>query len=134
MATLSHASQSNRRLADRLAAARAGRFVGREAELDLFRSALLAAESPFAVLHLYGPGGVGKTTLLREYARMAAEMGRPVALLDGRNIDPSPPGFLLALHLALGLAENNRSATISNWPLDTVLLIDTYEILAPLDT
>jgi hypothetical protein len=134
MATPYHASQSNRRLADRLAAARRGRFVGREAELELFRSALLAVESPFAVLHLYGPGGVGKTTLLREYARLAAESGRPVLLLDGRNIDPSPPGFLLALHLALGLAENDPSATISNWSPDTVLLIDTYEILAPLDS
>ena len=53
------------RLADRLAAVRRGRFVGRRAELALFRSALLADEPPFAVLHIHGPGGVGKTTLLR---------------------------------------------------------------------
>src|SRR5919109_5600216 len=101
MATSNHASQSIVRLADRMAAARRGRFVGREAELELFRSAFLAAEPPFAVLHIYGPGGVGKTTLLREYARIAAESGRPVVQLDGRNLDSSPPGFLLALRQAL---------------------------------
>jgi hypothetical protein len=134
MAISNHSSQSIVRLADRLAAARRGRFVGREAELELFRSALLAAESPFAVLYLYGPGGVGKTTLLREYARIAVECGRPLALLDGRNLDPSPPGFLVALRLALGLAENDRSSTPPDWPSDGVLLIDTYETLAPLDT
>src|SRR5262245_4934074 len=106
------------RLADRLAAARRGRFVGREAELELFRSALLAAQPPFVVLHLYGPGGVGKTTLLREYARVAAESSRPVILLDGRNIDPSPTGFLLALRLAIGPEENSRSLSAPDWPQD----------------
>jgi hypothetical protein len=50
--------QTPSRLADRLAAAQHGRFVGREVELELFRSALLADEFPFAVLHIYGPGGV----------------------------------------------------------------------------
>jgi ABC-type cobalamin transport system ATPase subunit len=31
----------------------------------------------FAVLHLHGPGGMGKTTLLREFAHIATEAGRP---------------------------------------------------------
>src|SRR6185503_12851342 len=90
------------RIADRLAAARRGRFVGREAELELFRSALLTDKPPFVVLHLYGPGGVGKTALLHEYAHLAADLGRPVVQLDSRDLEPSPPGFLLALRQALG--------------------------------
>ena len=117
-------SEPKFRLADRLAAARQGRFVGREAELQLFRSALLADEPPFAVLHLYGPGGVGKTTLLREYARLATDSGRPVLRLDGRNIEPSPPGFLLALRQARGFDEAELALTIANWPLNGVLFID----------
>lgn len=57
-------SKTTSKLADRLAAVRHGRFVGRETELALFRSVLLAEQTPFVVLHIYGPGGVGKTTLL----------------------------------------------------------------------
>jgi hypothetical protein len=120
-------------MADRLAAARRGRFVGREAEIELFRSALLAETPPFAVLHLYGPGGVGKTTLLREYARIAAESGRPIVRLDGRNLDPTPSSFLLALHQAMGVEEAGVHSAIVEWPATGVLLIDTYETLAPLD-
>lgn len=36
------------------------------------------------VLYIYGPGGVGKTALLREMAEMARRHGRSVILLDGR--------------------------------------------------
>ena len=66
------------RIADRLASARRSRFVGRAAEIEIFRSALLADELPFVVLHLGGDGGVGKTTLFGEFARVAEEAGRAV--------------------------------------------------------
>lgn len=121
------------RIADRLAAARRGRFVGRQAEIALFRAALLADEPPFAVLHLHGLGGVGKTTLLREYARIAAEAGRAVVRLDGRDVESSPAGFLRAFRRALGLDEDGTVGALPAWPGDGVLLVDTYETLADLD-
>jgi hypothetical protein len=133
MSAKNGSSEHNLRIADRLAAARRARFVGRLAELALFRSALLAAEPPFAVLHIYGPDGIGKTTLLREYAHIAAERGYAVALLD-RNLDPSPSGFLLAVRRALGLEDSSADLTLSNWPSKIILLIDAYETLTPLDT
>ncbi|MCB0210736.1 MAG: ATP-binding protein [Anaerolineae bacterium] len=120
------------RLADRLIAVRRERFVGREAELELFRSGLLAVEPPFAVLHIYGPGGVGKSTLLREYARMAAEADRPVILID-RDVEPSPPGFGLALCRSLGFEASDADTPLEHWPDKAVLLIDTYELLTVLD-
>jgi hypothetical protein len=126
-------SKENRRIADRLTAVRHGRFVGRRAELELFRSALQTDELPFVVLYIYGPGGIGKTTLLREYARIAAESGRPVVHLDARNVDLSPPGFLLALRQSMGLGEEELPLAKRAWPPNGVLLIDTYETLAPLD-
>ena len=97
--------------------ARRGRFVGRAAELELFRAALKAAEPPYVALYIHGPGGIGKTTLLREYARIAATCGRPVIALDGREIDPTPAGFLLALSQSLELKHVDFDAVIANWPL-----------------
>lgn len=122
------------RLADRLALARRGRFVGRAAELELFHAALKADEPPYAVLYIHGPGGIGKTTLLHEYARIAATCGRPVIPLDGREIDPTPAGFLFALSQSLGFKPVDFAAIIANWPPTGTLLIDRYELLTALDS
>ncbi len=120
-------------MADRLAVAWRKRFFGRVAEVELFRSTIAVDEPPFVVLYLYGPGGVGKTTLLHEYARLAEEAGRPVVLLDGHNINLSPQGFLQALSLAMGLDEGQSPLEVFGRPSGRVLLLDTYEMLAPLE-
>jgi hypothetical protein len=125
-------SEATQRIADRLSAVRRHGFVGREAELELFRTALLADEPPFVVLHIYGPGGVGKTTLLQEYGRIAAEHGRFVIHLDGRHLAPNPPAFATAVQQATGAPTGATAFT--HWPPNSVLLIDTYETLTPLDT
>jgi hypothetical protein len=122
------------RIADRLAAARQSRFVGRRAEREVFEAALMSANPPFVVLYLYGPGGVGKTALLHEFARLAATQSRPVLYLDGRHIEPSPPGLLRALQQRLGREDGDLADTVRDWPQNGVLLIDTYETLAPLDS
>ncbi len=119
------------RIAARLEGARRRNFVGRQAELDLFQEALTAADPPFYVLHVYGMGGIGKTTLLGEFARRAAELGIPAVQIDGRNADPSPDGVMSALRRALSV-ENPLQALAAR-PGRNVLLIDTYEMLAPLD-
>lgn len=122
------------RLANRLIQARRQRFVGRSAELELFRAALSRDAPDFAVLHLVGPGGMGKTTLLREFARIAEEAERPFTILDGRHLDPSPPGFLTALQLALRLPpETAPLDALARFP-NLILLLDTYELLSPLDS
>ena len=64
-----------RTVEDRLRGARRSGFVGREAELELFRGAIDAPEPPFSVLWIHGPGGVGKTTLLSAFAEAADERG-----------------------------------------------------------
>lgn len=127
-------SARSSRLADRLVAARHRRFVGRVTELDLFKAALAADELPYFVLHIFGPGGVGKTTLLNEFAIACEAAGIPAWRLDGRNIDSAPDSFIMALGMAMGLMP---PAT----PLDAlaandgrqVILVDTYETLNPLD-
>ncbi|HZB75667.1 MAG TPA: AAA family ATPase, partial [Solirubrobacteraceae bacterium] len=91
-------------LAERLWGARRRRFVGRESELELVRTALAASEPPFAVLFVHGPGGVGKSALLRAAADVAQELGVPAADVDLRAVEPSPAGFCRALGDRLGLA------------------------------
>jgi hypothetical protein len=121
------------RLAGRLLTAQRRRFVGRAGELELLRSALREGEPPFAVLQVHGPGGVGKTMLLGEYARVAGDAGTFVVRLDGRTVEPTPPGFLLALRQALGLADQDSPLAALDRQHRNLLLIDTYELLAPLD-
>lgn len=53
--------------------------------------------------------------------------------LDGRDVDPSPPGFLRALSQALGLPEGASAAAALVQQPRGLLLIDTYEALGPLD-
>ena len=127
------APQNGTRIADRLASERRRRFVGREGEIEMFRSALLAGQPPFIALHVVGTGGVGKTTLLDEFARVARETDRGVVRIDGRHIDASPLGFIVALSRALGVDRCELPAVIERWPAGAVLLVDTYELLTPLD-
>jgi hypothetical protein len=122
------------RLADRLSALRRQRFVGREDERTLFRHALSAGTPPFNVLHVVGPGGVGKTTLLREFAAEAERAGAYAWQLDARNLDPAPAAFEAALLAAVGSAPGTAAAdAVAARPEKQVILVDTCELLRPLD-
>lgn len=112
------------RIADRLAATRR-RVVGRESERALLRAALVAPEPPFCVLSIFGPGGVGKTTLLNAYATLCAELSVPCIALSGQELEPTPEGFRLALQRA-GFQENATGRQ--------VLLVDSYETIQPLES
>ena len=76
-------------LADRVAARDRQRFVGREREIGFFDS-LLGDDPPANVVLVHGPGGMGKSTLLREVARRAEERGRSPRLVDARELAPEP--------------------------------------------
>lgn len=122
------------RLLDRLNSVRRQRFIGRDAELARFADALAAPEPPFFVLHVCGPGGVGKSSLLQRFARLAQEAGVGAALLDARNIEPTTAAFQAGLCLALGVDLNQSPVEVlAQRAGRIVLLIDTYELLAPLD-
>lgn len=122
------------RLADRLQSARRRRFIGRTAELALFEAALAAVELPFFLLCVHGPGGVGKTALLTQFAQLAEQAGAIPLTVDARAIEPAPEAFLTSLCLALGIAPGQSPVEAMAQRLDRhVLLIDTYELLAPLE-
>jgi AAA ATPase-like protein len=118
----------------RLRRARHRWFLGRDGELDLLRSALDAPEPPFTVLHVHGPGGVGKTALLRAFADEARTAGAMTVPLDARHFEPSPPGFTAAVRAAAGLEDDeDLGVALGARGRRAVVLLDTYETAAPLD-
>lgn len=127
-------------LSERLNFARQRQFVGRQQECSFFQAILRSSELYFAVLHIFGPGGVGKTTLLHEFQRICHTEKISCVWIDARNFDPSPASFAVALKASLGLeaevdlfqglaAQGNHHSC----PDRLVLMIDTYELLLPLD-
>jgi hypothetical protein len=120
-------------LGDLLASRRRRRFVGRASEIELVRLALESAEPPFSMLHIHGPAGIGKTRLLDVLAGLAADAGASVVRLDGRDLLPSPPAVVEALRGVLQVPDGEGAIV---GPPDTarlVVLLDTYDRLAPLD-
>jgi hypothetical protein len=69
-------------IGDRLIRREAAGFVGRTSELLLFDEAL-SGGTDRNVLLVHGPGGIGKTALLRAMRRRAEELGREVRWSDG---------------------------------------------------
>lgn len=121
-------------LGERLEAARRSLFVGRAAECELFRNALLSDELPFHILHLYGPGGVGKSTLLREFIRIAQEAACTTVYLDAQTIEPSPSMFKGALQATLNATPSQTlQEVLTAQPAATVFFVDSFELLTPLD-
>ena len=119
-------------LGDLLAARRRRRFVGRTSEVELFQLALETPDPPFLLLHIHGPPGIGKTSLLDVLAGLAADAGARVVRLDGRDLIPSPPAVLQALGV-LEVPEGEGAIARLSDSGRLVVLFDTYERLSPLD-
>jgi hypothetical protein len=79
---------TDERLGDYAARLEAERFVGRRQVLDGVER-MLDGRSDHRILYVHGPGGVGKSALLRSIARRASAAGRPIAHVDGRLIAPT---------------------------------------------
>lgn len=101
-------------LAARLAAARAGALVGRERERAVLDRMLAGAAGAPVVAYLHGPGGIGKSSLVRYAAHRAELAGRRVVHVDARFLDADPRR--LGEAAALACADPRA-----------VLLIDTFE-------
>ncbi|MDB1087104.1 ATP-binding protein [Streptomyces sp. ACA25] len=113
------------RLGERLNAARGRAFVGRAEELAAFREALHDATNCFAVHYFHGPGGIGKSMLLRRFSDEARAAGRPVVEVDGRILAPTPSPSPTVFEREAQRALTEESA---------VLLIDTFDQCQGLET
>jgi hypothetical protein len=122
------------RIADRLKKEREQQMVGRSAEITLFENTLQSPELPFLLLHLSGPDGIGKTTLLNNFKAIAEKVGARTIAIDGRNGEPTPEAFAYLLRAMMGLSrEDDVLQVLGEFEGRQVLLIDSYERLEPLD-
>lgn len=85
-----------------------------------------------AVLFVHGPGGIGKTALLGQFADLAVRAGARVVRIDARDLHLSPAGVEAGLRQAVGFTQASPFAVLAKGPRP-VLSIDTYEALVPLD-
>lgn len=119
-------------MAHRLQQAAASQFVGRDRECARL-AGLLARGSDPAVAFVSGPGGIGKSALVRA---TVAGLDLRAVMLDGRMVEPTPAGFLAALADNVGSAPI-ASAAQAGAELEArgvaVLVVDSHERLNLLD-
>lgn len=109
------------RLTDHLASLDAARFVGRGTVLD-WVDRLLAGALLTRVALVHGPGGIGKSALLREIGRRASRRHhRQVWMVDARALEPVPG----ELEKVLADAKDRPGA---------VVLIDSFERILAQDS
>ncbi|GAA2151601.1 AAA ATPase-like protein [Humibacillus xanthopallidus] len=110
-------------LGDRIAAAQRKGFVGRADELARFTDIVTATDMPVVVVFVHGPGGCGKTALLRQFAHVSRTAGATVTSVDARELPP------VAEALASALSPDGLPAPGSR----SVILVDSFELMAPLE-
>lgn len=121
------------KLSEFLDSERKSAFVGREAELQLFQS-MIKKELAYLLLYFYGPGGQGKTTLMKKCMDLCTDLSIPFIHIDGREINAHPSSFMEALHDKLQLRPfENVFDGLEKLTRNHVLFIDTYEKLNPID-
>lgn len=128
-------------------------IVGRERELHHFTEALTVGNSRKAaglnIIHVYGTGGVGKSTFLRLCRKTAYEAGAAFAMVDSRDFEHHGHSLAAALHSQLPLYDEGSQYTGREQELTTgtclsvitqisqnqrvVLAIDTFEEMADME-
>src|ERR1700759_1551796 len=110
-----------RTLAARLEDRDRARVTARGDEIAFPDRCLDSDDPPASVVHICGPGGIGKSALLREAARHARDRGISVVAIDGRELGPAPGALETALREA---CKHDR----------LLVLLDSYDRITALDS
>ncbi|RCW74901.1 LuxR C-terminal-related transcriptional regulator [Saliterribacillus persicus] len=117
-------------------------FIGRETEINAFLD-FLQDDSPHRIFHIHGTGGIGKTYLLNEFSRYAANQDFLLLKIDANDdFFYSPQTFLehlqllfdahnLSTHeLKLGTFQNLLKSIEEH---KIIIALDSYEKVSRLD-
>lgn len=123
-------------LSERISSRARTSFVGRQKELAILRTAAESAEFRYVVIFIHGVGGVGKSRLLKSALDALSPAIRRY-IIDCRNVEPTPEGFLLALGETIGSATPSLESAVADLAAAgqrIVIALDTYETFNLLDT
>lgn len=129
--------QPRRTLASRLEDRDRDRFAGRETELA-FLDRCMRSDPPASVVHVCGPGGIGKSALLRAAGRRARAIGWDVFSIDGRELGPASGALEVLINTASREDPGGRASGLAQLRKDArgsgpLILIDSYERMTALD-
>ncbi|MGQ9677397.1 MAG: hypothetical protein ACUVX1_17165 [Chloroflexota bacterium] len=77
-------------------------IVGRQAEVELFDK-LVVGQTPYWLLNIYGPGGIGKTVVCQKLEAHALQQGLTFATIQGDSPDLTPDRLMY--YIQEGLAQ-----------------------------
>ncbi len=129
-------ASASRTISERLSEAARRDFVGRERELGVLCAP--GSRQTHLVIFVHGPGGIGKSRLLRAALDLMQEEAQTI-LIDCREVEPTPEGFVQAIAAALDADEAHPDAEaivplIHAGERRVVLALDTYERFGLMDT
>jgi hypothetical protein len=102
-------------------------FVGRKRELTIFNQWFLADDCLPDLLNVCGRGGVGKTTLLQAFRRIAERLGRSTILVDARDFGSTVQGLLSALTGSMDVCLDDVVVLLNE--VRPLVMVDTAEAL-----
>ena len=101
--------------------------------MDFFSSLLQQSPPSYHLIYIYGQGGQGKTTLLKQFADICKESAIRFVHIDCRYVEAHPDSFKNFFQQLSPFGDAEIIKAIDEHDGPFVLMIDTYEKLKPLD-
>src|SRR5690625_1467440 len=82
-------------------------FIGRNKEVEFFKRCITLNDQYVKVIHIYGPGGIGKSVLLGQFTRHADDRNILFLRMDSGDYPHTPRGFSEQILTLLQTKVNN---------------------------
>ena len=132
-ATVTEPAKSQPTIGDRLVHAKQAHFIGRQREVQAFRQALADTARPWLILNVFGPGGIGKSTLLDAFRRNSETNDTYYFYIDAPDCGNSAEMFIAQLCAMLPSTDSCQQESLFEQlaqlaeSKQVVIAIDTFE-------